>query len=231
MATRKSATLAEGTTLYDYSSANRIKSAFGGNMSDIRAEYSRQRSIIRKRLDRMEKAGETYNKFYNLYKDRERMIPSLKGLTDAQVMKALSMTAQAIGGGYVSTVSEIREHRDELRKRMYEEAEEFGDEELMEFLKKPITPRQYGQIGRIMGMIRTAVGQYVGSDDVYQEAMKVVLSDDGKTSLLTLANRVLENMMGAENVDTEMKNAMKERYTARGTTRVSYKKAHGKRGR
>ena len=231
MATRKSASLKEGTTLYDYSSATRIKEAFGNNMRDIRAEASRYRSILRKRVERMEQAGETYNKFYNLYKDRERMLPSIKGLSDTQVMKYLSMYAQAIGGGYVSTVSEIREHRDELRQRMYDEAEEFGDEELMEYLKRPITPRQYGQIGRIMGMIRTAIGQYVGSDDVYQEAMKVVLADDGKTSLLTLANKVLDNMIGEENVESEMRDAMKERYTARGTTRVSYKKAHGKRGK
>lgn len=229
MATRKQAGLKSGTTLTDYASGSRIEKAFGGSMKDIRAEYSRQRSIIRKRVERMESAGETYNKFYGIFGDRS-VIPSAKGLTDAQVLKHLSMTAQAIGGGYVSTVSEIRERREELRERMLEQAEEYGDEELAEALKKPLTPRQYGRIGRVMGMIRHAIGQYVGSDEVFQEATKVVLQDDGKTSLLTLANKVMNNTMGEENVTVEQLSAMKERYTAKGTTRVSYAKAHRKRG-
>lgn len=229
MSTRKQAGLKSGTTLTDYASGSRIEKAFGGSMKDIRAEYSRQRSIIRKRVERMEEAGETYNKFYGIFGDRSA-IPSAKGLTDAQVLKHLSMTAQAIGGGYVSTVSEIRERREELRERMLAEAEEYQDVELAEVLKKPLTPKQYGQVGRVMGMIRQAIGQYVGSDEVYQEALKVVLKDGGKTSLLTLANKVLNMTMGEENVSTEFLENMKEKYTAKGTVRVSYKKAHRKRG-
>ncbi len=229
MAIRKQAGLKSGTTLTDYASGSRIEKAFGGSMKDIRAEYSRQRSIIRKRVERMEEAGETYNKFYGIFGDRSA-IPSAKGLTDAQVLKHLSMTAQAIGGGYVSTVSEIRERREELRERMQDQAEEYGDTELAEMLKRPLTPSQYARAGRLMGMIRQALGKYLGSDDTYQESLKVILKDDGKTSLLTLANRVLNNVLGEENVSVEYLEKMKEKYTAKGTVRVSYAKAHRKRG-
>ena len=231
MALRSKSNLAPGTTLLDYASGAKIRAAFNDDMAAIRREHSRQRSIIRKRIERMEKAGETYSAFYRIYSDRETGIPSTKTVTDSQVLESLSMFAQGLGGGYVSTLSEVRERRKELQESIMEQAEEMGDTELAELLKKPLTPRQYGRIGRVMGMIRSTMGKYVGSDEVYQEAMKVVLKDDGKTSLLTLANKVMVNQWGAENITTEMLESMKDKYTARGTIRVSYKRAHGKRGK
>lgn len=67
MARRTAARLAPGTTIIDYASPTRILKAFGNDMKAIRAEASRERSIIRKRLERMKKAGETQNRFYQHY--------------------------------------------------------------------------------------------------------------------------------------------------------------------
>ncbi len=45
-------------SLVDYASQDRILKAYNNNMKEIREDASRYRSIIRKRLDRMEAAGE-----------------------------------------------------------------------------------------------------------------------------------------------------------------------------
>ena len=54
MAVKHTVNLAKGTQLVDYANPSRILRAFDNDMSRIRAEYSRQRSIIRKRIERME---------------------------------------------------------------------------------------------------------------------------------------------------------------------------------
>ena len=232
MATRKSASLAPGTTLLDYASGAAIMRAFNNDINAIRREYSRQRSIIRKRLDRLEAAGETSSNFYRKFSDRERSIPSLVNLNTQEVLLMLAKTAGVIGGGYQSTVSEIRASRAKAQAKMKSQAIEFGDTELAERLDKPITNRQAARIGRLMGMVKEVLGNfyYANSADVYETAIKQVLNDKKQTSLLTLADDVL-SLVAKQEKDASWMDTIKEKYTAQGKVRVSYKKAHVKRGK
>lgn len=232
------ARLKVGTTLADYSSPARVMKAFGGDMKEIRAEYSRLRSILRKRLDRLEAAKEIHNAFYIQYRDRDAMLPSLKNLSDRDVLIAIQSVAHGIGVGYQFTVNEIRKSRESRIETLHAEAEKAGDKEFAELLDKTPTPRQLGQIGRMMNMIKKVIGplDYSRSGDqkAYQYAMKVYLQNKD-TSLLTLSAQVI-NDLGL--VPKEVKKEefdplamMKEQFTSTGTTRVSWAKAHGKRGK
>ena len=112
-----------------------------------------------------------------------------------------------------------------------------GDTEFAELLNKTPTPRELGQIGRMMNMIKKVIGplDYSRSGDqkAYQYAMKVYLQNKN-ASLLTLSVQVI-NDLGLVPEDEEEEfdplAKMKEQFTAKGTTRVSWTKAHGKRGK
>ena len=101
---RKYAGFSKGT-LADYASPSRIENLFNNSMKDIRAEASRMRSIIRKRMERMEIAGETTNRSFELFGDRKTSLPSINSMTDAQVKEFMSRAAQQIGGGHMATLS------------------------------------------------------------------------------------------------------------------------------
>lgn len=231
MADRKLASLSKGT-LVDYASPARIRSLFGDDMSKIRSEYSRQRSILRKRMERMEKAGETFNRAFERFGDVKTQLPTIRELTDQQVLEMLSRTAQQIGGGYQGTVSEIRASRKDAQEALKAQAESMGDEDLADALDKPLTPRQYERMQRLMGMIQKMIGKNYTSDEVRTAALKEVLNGKGKESLLTKASRALESLGFDTDNNGEMLAAkIKEQYTAKGTVRVSWSKAHGKRGK
>lgn len=232
MAKRTGARLAEGTTITDYSNPTRILRTFNNDMRAIRAEYSRQRSIIRKRLDRLEKAGEVYNKFYQYYgKDRNVQIPSLKGLSDSDVLDMLSRTAGGIGRGFQSTVKEVREARKEVFAQLELEAEESGDTAFAQQMKEGLTASQYSKVGYIMRMINKVVGRLNSSDEAYQKAMKyVVNSSDPKESLLSKAGRIIKEM-GLDPDDTIVKlEDLKNTFKNNGQYRANYLKSRGKRG-
>lgn len=233
MAKRTGARLAEGTTLIDYASHSRIMKAFNNDMRAIRAEASRERSIIRKRIERMEKAGETYNKFYEKYgQNKEAMLPNLKNLSDAEVLEFLGMYAQGLGGGYQSTVTDIRKSREEVVESLRLEAEESGDEEFAFALAKPPTAKQMADVGRLMGMIQKVVGKLVDSGTTYQLAMKMILGRDKKESLLSKASRMMQTLGLDEDEDGNVSRLeeLKKTFKANGQYRASYLKSRGKRG-
>lgn len=233
MAKRQGATLARGTTFLDYASPARILAAFENDMRKIRAEYSRQRSIIRKRVERMEKAGEIYNPYYERFgRNRELSLPTVKTLSDADLLLMLSSTARGIAGGYQATVSEIRESRADTLGALKAQAEAAGDEDLAEALAKGLSAKQLAQVGRIMGMIKRVVGKTEDSNTVRETAMRVVLGKRKGESLLGMAARTMDLLGVGEDEEGNTGNleALKERYTQKGTVRVSWKKAHSKRG-
>ena len=228
MKTRRGATLATGTTLPDYASQERIQRAFGGDMAAIRREYSRQRSIIRKRVERLEAAGETYNQYYKKYANLDEVLPSARGLSDQELMQAMARSAHGIGAGMQSTVSEIRAAREEQIEGLRAEAESMGDEDLAEALEKGLSAKQLDNVNRLMGMIQKVVGRHDNSDTVRQEATKAVLSGDRKESLLAKAARVINDLGLGSNSQDALAD-LKQVYTVRGTVRVSYKRSHGRR--
>lgn len=230
MATRRGATLAPGTTLPDYSSQERIQRAFGGDMAAIRREYSRQRSIIRKRVERLKAAGETHNHFYHKYSNLDEVLPSARGLSDQELMQAMARSAHGIGAGMQSTVSEVRASREEQIAGLKADAEYYEDAELAQKLDEGITAKQLEQIQRIMGMVQKVVGRVDDSDTLRQEATKTVLFGDPHVTILSKAAQVINNLgLGDENIDAIAE--LKKIYTWKGTVRVSYKKAHAKRRR
>ena len=232
MAKRTGARLAEGTTITDYANQTRILKAFDNDMRAIRAEYSRQRSIIRKRLDRLEKAGEVYNKFYQYYgKDRNVQIPSLRGLSDSDVLDMLSRTAGGIGRGFQTTVKEVREGRETVFENLRKEAETSGDIEFADFIKDGLTAEQYSRVGYVMRMINKVIGRLNSSDEAYQKAMKyVVNSSDPKESLLRKASRIVSEMGLDSELELDALQDLKKMFKNNGQYRASYLKSRRKRG-
>lgn len=232
MAQRKYAGLTKGTII-DYASPSRIMDLYGGDMKAIRAEYSRERSIVRKRVERMEAAGETSNITFQKFGNVKEQLPTVKELSDSEVLDMLGEMARQIGGGYKSTtLSQIQESRKDWQETMRQQAEDMGDEDLAEALNKPLTPKQFDNLRRMMGMIQKVVGKQQTSDTVLQAALKQILKGGKKESLLTKAARALDELGIDETPDGgDALEVIKSQYTAKGTNRVSWQKAHGKRGK
>ena len=228
MAKRVTFQLPEGTSFLDYASPSRILQAYNNDMKAIRAEASRERSIIRKRIERMEQAGETYNTFYQRFHDRETALPNLKNLSDAQILEYLGSYAQSLAGGYQSTVREIRERRRDIIETIRTEAEENGDEILAQALSKDPTAKQMSMVGKLMGMTQKIVGKNVDSGTMLQMALKLVISGNKKESLLNKAGRIIAEL-GLDDEDEKLEN-LKNTFTSKGGYRVSYLKSRGKRG-
>lgn len=222
------ARLPEGTFLTDYSSPERVRKTLGSD-SAIQAEYSRQRSIIRKRIERMAAAGEVYNRLFKTFGNLAEDLPVVKNLTTEQMAKLLGATSRALAGGYQNTLKAIRAARKEAVSVMRQRAEEEDDTELAAALSKEPSPAQMARIHTIMGMVQRTLGRkMVDSNELLEDATKMVMTSKSKTSLLTLASQVMA-AQGYDDMDDLM--AMKDRFTARGTTRVSWAKAHKARGK
>ena len=222
------ARLPEGTFLTDFSSPERVRQTLG-SAAAIQAEYSRQRSIIRKRVERMAAAGEVYNRLYKTFGNLAEDLPAVKNLTTEQMAKLLGATSRAIAGGYQNTLKEIRSARKEAVSVMRQRAEEEDDSELAAALSKEPTPAQMARIHTIMGMVQRTLGRkMVDSNELLEDATKMVMTSKSKTSLLTLASQVMA-AQGYDDMDDLM--AMKDHFTAKGTTRVSWAKAHKARGK
>ena len=228
MARRKGASLPAGLSITDFASPARVLNALG-SPATIRAEYSRQRSIIRKRVERMAAAGETANKFYNLFGNIQKDLPRVKDLTIEQMSKLLASTSRAIAGGYQATLTEVRATRRDITAALRMEAELGGDTALAAALEKDPTPQQMERINRLMGMIQKTVGRKtMDSNELRQSATLAVMTSKSKTSLLRLGGQIMQRM-GLDDADNL--EGLKDRFTAAGTTRVAWSRVHGSRGR
>lgn len=219
--------LKPGLSVVDYSSYNALFTVLGSEQA-IRNEYSRMRSIIRKRVERMAAAGETHNWVYRNFGDMPQQLPSAIGKSTKELAQIMAAQARVLSGGYQSTVREIRQSRKQAIRDIAKEAKEAGDIGFAEMIKK-ITPQQYERAKRLMGMMQSAIGKaYQSSEEVWQDALKVSLSTNSKSNLLTEANKLLADY-GLDDVETL--SSMKSRFTAKGTTRQSWKRANSGRKR
>ena len=236
MARRSNAAkLPEGLTLLDFASPAAIMRAFQGDEKRIRAEYSRQRSIVRKRVERMKAAGETDNFVYRKYGDLKQALPTADQLSTRQMMEILTNTGSTIAGGYQSTLSDIRQRRRRLKKTIEEAqergkakgkkgaaaADEGGDE------GEALTDAQVKKIQQLMGMTQFVLGKAQDSDTILEEATKIVKRGGKQRNLLTMAAEILTRF----DADVEDLEGLRSRFTAKGTTRVSWAKAHKGRGK
>lgn len=225
MAARTGAKLPQGTSIVDFRSPAAILNALGSEKA-IRAEYSRQRSIIRKRIERMEKAGETTNTFYQRFGDMKRAIPTAKGLSTEEMKQRLAAMARAIGGGYQSTLTEVKAARKAAMERVRQEAEDAGDAATADFLGKELTPKQAEKVGRVWNIVRgvmgRSLGKLIGSGDMDVKITRVVM--EGKQSVLSMAAQVLSDY----DADIATLEILRERFTQTGKTRVAWSKAHGR---
>jgi len=239
MARRSNAArLPEGMTLLDFASPAAIMRAFQGDEKRIRAEYSRQRSIVRKRVERMKAAGETDNFVFRKYGDLKQALPTAKQLTTRQMMEILTNTGSTIAGGYQSTLSDIRQRRRKLKKTIAEAQqqqrekakgkkgaaaadEDDGDE------GEALTDAQIKKVQQLMGMTQFVLGKAQDSDTILEEATKIVKRGGKQRNLLTMAAEILTRF----DADVEDLEGLRSRFTAKGTTRVSWAKAHKGRGK
>lgn len=239
MARRSNAAkLPEGMTLLDFASPAAIMRAFQGDEKRIRAEYSRQRSIVRKRVERMAAAGETDNFVFRKYGDLKQALPTADQLSTRQMMEILTNTGSTIAGGYQSTLSDIRQRRRKLRKTIEEAqekqrgkakgkkgaaaaGEDGGDD------GEALTDAQVKKIQQLMGMTQFVLGKAQDSDTILEEATKIVKRGGKQRNLLTMAAEILTRF----DADVEDLEGLRSRFTAKGTTRVSWAKVHKGRGK
>lgn len=213
--------LAKGKDIFSYMGMTSLMSAFGSE-SAIRAEYSRMRSIIRKRVERMEQAGERSNWVYQNFGDLKADLPALPNLSTKEVAKKMTAMARVLSGGHQSTVREIRQARKEALRFMVDEAENEGDTDFAENLKK-ITPQQYDRARRLMGMMQAIIGKSIDSEDVWEDALRASLETTSKSDLLSKASAILAKY-GIDDIGSLER--LNNRFTKAGTTRKAWSKAH-----
>ena len=224
-AKRTKSRLAPGTSITDYASASRIRSAFGSEKA-IREEYSRQRSIIRKRIERMSAAGETSNWLYNTFGDLQTAMPSSKGLSTETMMQIMASSSRALSGAYQSTLTDVVASRKDTIEAMKTAAEEAGDDEFAALLDRGVSAAQWKRVTTAMGMIQRITGRNIDSETTMRSITEAVLTSKSKRSVLSIASQVI-NDLGLGDVDAIEK--LSERFTASGSTRVSWSKAHKQR--
>lgn len=241
MARRSNAArLPEGTTLLDFATPGAIMRAFEGDERRIRAEYSRQRSIVRKRVERMAAAGETENFVFRKYGDLRSALPTADKLSTRQMLDILTSTASTIGGGYQSTLRDIKQRRQRLRKTIEEQqkgeakaktrrkGKATAEDEEDEGDGGKLTDAQLRKIQKLMGMTQFVLGKARDSGELLEMVTDTVRRGGSKRNLLSMAAEILNAYGAAEPEDLE---GLKSRFTAKGTTRVAWSKAHGKRGK
>lgn len=222
------ARLPDGTFVTDFSSVEKVMETLK-TPAAVSKEYSRQRSIIRKRVERLGAAGEVYNRLYETFGNVAESMPDARSLTTEQQAKLLGAMSRAIAGGYQNTLREIRKSRREVLGAVRAQAEKAKDKELADFLSKEPTPAQMSRIYAVADMVRKTIGaKTVGSGELFEKITEMVMVSTSKESLLTMAAQIIANsgMATVENLSN-----LKARFTKRGTERVAWKKAHKKRGK
>lgn len=201
-------------------------------MRAIRAEHSRLRSIVRKRMERMEKAGETDNESYRRFGDREKQLPRTDTLSDRKVLQMLGKLAQQVGAGYNATLTQVKQSKLDWQQTMKDEVLHSGDEELAESLNDPLTQEQFEQVARIMGMLQSILGRKYDSTEILVSATKAVLRKERENvTVRTMGIAALKDM-GILEKQPEMKKFVQQNYGYKGRKKeASYTKSHKKRGK
>ena len=225
MATRRGAKLPPNTSLLDFSTPAKILEKLGSDAA-VRREYSRQRSIIRKRVERMAAQGETSSQFYKTFGDLATALPTAKGLSTQEMLMRMTASARAIGGGYQSTLTQVKAARQETASRLADQARQVGDVETANALERGLTPSQMEKMGKLWGILRATMGKRfsraIGSGDINLMIAETVI--EGKRSVLSMAATLINDLGGGT---AELEGAM-ERYTQTGKERVAWTRSHRK---
>ena len=152
---RSKSRLKEGLTQMDYSSAKRIRAAFGDEAS-IRKEYTRMRDIIQKRVGRMEEAGETRNNFYRIF--GKNPLPKLKDTTTKEMLMKMAPMARALSGAYSSDLRSVRAERTSAKEKLAGKARAAGDEESAQDFEN-LSDSQYEKIKIMFGILENVLGR------------------------------------------------------------------------
>lgn len=222
---RSKSRLATGLTIIDYSTPAKIYASFGTERA-IRQEYTRQRDIMRKRVYRLESAGERDNWVYNVFGDFKSAMPEAKTLSTDEMMHILAASSRVLSGAYQSTLRDIKASRQEQVEAMRAEAEAEGDEETAEALAKGLSSSQFAKLNRVTGMIERIVGRNIDTKEVRRNIVNTIVQAGSKRSLLSIAAQVINELVLGDDDSLEKLGAQ---FTAKGTTRVSWAKAHSNR--
>lgn len=225
MAQRPKSRLPKGTGVENFSSPTKIMKTLGTEKA-IREEYSRQRSIIRKRIERLRAAGETDNWMYKTFGHMDRDLPSSRGLSTQTMMKLMAPMSRALSGGYKSDLTSIRAARKEYQSDLADQAEEAGDEDTAAAIRN-MSSAQFGKAMRIVGMIQRVTGKGLTSDELVEAAVEMVATSKGKKmSLFSMASEVINKLGLDSDDDTDVISKMGAMFTAKGTIRASWKREH-----
>ena len=91
-----------------------------------------------------------------------------------------------------------------------------------------LSDTQLRKIQKLMGMTQFVLGKARDSGELLEMVTDTVRQGGSKRNLLSMAAEILNAYGAAEPEDLE---GLKSRFTAKGTMRVSWAKAHGKRGK
>lgn len=214
--------LPEGLSQIDYSSAKRIRSAFGSE-KEIRAEYSRMRNIITKRVGRLEEAGETKNNFYRIF--GRNPLPKTKEVSTSQMMMRMASMARALSGSYSSDLRSIKEERRSAKDKLAKAAKKVGNEKSAKEIKE-LTDAQYDKLKIIYGILENVLGRsgfYKGQgEDAIYNAFASRTKDESVRSMAARALKSLSGLTPQEKRDAL--HSIEFRWTTKGKTKVNWKK-------
>ena len=232
---KRSKSYLKGKTLMDFSSPMRILETFGNNDRAIREEYSRQRSIIRKRIERLELAGEVNNWLYQRFGNFAIEMPTARELTTKQMMMIMKSSAGVLSGAYQDvTLRSIKKSQREAFRTAAKTASHYGDKETADILRTPKAKELWEQIIRVYGMIKPEKQTiYAMLGEAAHQVIKRYEQEEKRKggprniSLITIAGSVAKAMgMDKDKTIADIKKV----YTGEGKKKPDFKKAKKARG-
>ena len=221
MARQKSA-LRPGLTELDFRSMTSIREALGDEKA-IRAEYSRMRSIIRKRVERLGSAGETKNWMHRTFGNVAENLPTAKGMSTRDMMMRMAPMARALSGSYQTTLKEIRKSRKKAIQTISQEAKQSGQAKEAVDLGQ-MTDAEYEKYKILMGMIENVIGRQVAySKGLIGSVVETMSDRKPGESIRDLAKRAISIMELSEQKKRDAKHSLEYRWTTKGKTKVAWK--------
>lgn len=220
---RTKSSLREGLTELDFSSQTRIRAALGDEKA-IRAEYSRMRSIIRKRINELEKANVKRNWLYRTFGDMQKQLPTARGMSTRDMMKRMAPMARALSGSYKQTnLRDIRRTEAKTIKTIADQAKTAGQVADAKDIGT-WTDAEFEKFKILMGMIENVVGRQLSYDKGITAAVSAALQNrQPGQSLRDMAKKAVDLMGMSRRAKQNAKHSLEFRWTAKGKTKVSWK--------
>lgn len=199
--------LAKNKLITDYSTdLSKMVKTFGSEQA-VADEYSRMRSILRKRAERMAKAGETDNAFYRHWGDVHTAMPTVKELRSqpggmSDMTRLMAKMAKTLQSPYASTVADLRKRRREQQKSFEETVLPDLPPETQEDYREHIKsdPEYYQKIrdraGKIAQMMKAYGGSAYTPYQYWQMAMSASLKSGTARETRKAAISALADLLG-----------------------------------